>query len=383
MKLNKIMFHFGAVLFATSVHAAETSPARAWQSDVVENYTKQGATINALTDLDKDSRWYATVRIKSGYMNEDEFNKVHLQLNGRVRGKTYISDKVGVIGDFWFKGQENYSKRDGETVDDYDNFDDKVSWEQFRFGLEHDDFGALMYGKHAATWSLFAVDVGSQGLLDTQGDAGGKNGGKILYKNHLDNNLFLAGTYDTDTHIYGIDVGYQTADLYAFRPNANDFGFYASVHNGQPSVMVGNQAIIGNVDLTGDTDNSDSGIARADTDLTTWALSGFKMFNDEYRLSGQMAYSERDSDESVEDIRERGWAEGGLGFSTSLAVQTIPDNFRGFSYILYGTYDEIGGVSMTPQIEYWFELPGLRAWVSYTWEEESDDITRIEFQWDF
>jgi len=383
MKLNKLMFHLvGTVLFATSVHAAETPSARVWQSDVVENYLKQGNTVNVLTDLENDSRWYGTYRVKSGFMNEDDFNKAFLQLNLRVRGKTYISDKVGIIGDFWLKGTEVYAKRDGVTVDDFDDFDDKVAWEQYRFGLEHDDFGSLMYGKHSATWTLFTMDVGSQGLLDTQGDAAQKSAGKIMYKNHLDNNLFLAGSYDTDSHIYGADVGYQTADLYAFQPNA--FGIYASVHNGQPSVMVGNKAIVGNVNInSSNTDNSDTGYARADTDLKTWALAGYKWFDDDYRISGQMAWSERDPDESVEDIRARGWAEGGLGYSANLAVQTIPDNFSGFSYILYGSYDEIGGTSMTPQLEYWFGSPGLRAWISWTWEEKSDDITRIEFQWDF
>lgn len=387
MKKSLYLLPLGAALFSSvNVHAENTG--RLWDSDVVENYlnSKKGSTVAtpALTDLNKDSRWYATFRVKGGYYNENKLHREYLQLNGRLRGKTYFSEKMGIIGDFWFKGQENYSRKNGKTLQKFDDFDDKTQWEQYRFGIEHDDFGSFMYGKHTATWSFFAVDIGSQGLLDTQADAGAKNAGKFLYKKQFDNNLFLAGSYDRESKISGIDVGYQTADLYSLRPG--DYGIYASVHNGQPMVSVGSKAIIGNVDIAktrqGNFTNSDSVYARGDTSLYTWGLSGYKNVDNAYRVSAQMAWSKRDSDESIEEIRQRGWAKKGLGFSGNIAVQTIPENYKGFSYILYNSWEEIGRTSITPQLEYWFG-GGLRTWVSWTWEEEAEDITRVEFQWDF
>lgn len=387
MKKSLFLLPMGAVLFSSfSLHAANTG--RLWDSDVAENYLneKKGSTISApvLTNMDKDSRWYATFRVKGGYYNENKLHREYLQLNGRLRGKTYVADKIGVIGDFWFKGQENYSRKNGETLQKFDDFDDKTQWEQYRFGIEHDDFGALMYGKHTATWSFFAVDMGSQGLLDTQADAGGKNAGKFLYKKHFDNNLFLAGSYDRRSKISGIDVGYQTADLYSFRPG--DYGIYASVHNGQPMVSVGSKSVIGNVDIIktrqGSFKNSDSLYARDDTGLYTWSLAAYSNINSEYRIASQVAWSKRDKEESLDEIRQRGWAKKGLGFSGNLAVQKFPGQPTGFSYILYNSWDEIGHAGITPQVEYWFG-GGLRAWVSWTWEEKADDVTRVEFQWDF
>lgn len=364
------------------------SPTNTWDSDVVENYLapKKGATIQVpfMTNPEEKSRWYSTYRVKSGYKNVGDLDQAFLQLNARLRGKTYVTDELGIIGDFWFKAQENYARVDGNTTNHYDDLDEKLSWEQFRFGVEHDTLGALMYGKHAATWSFFAVDMGSQALYDTQADAGQKNAGKIMYKNQFDNNLFINASYDTDSGIYGADIGYQDVDLYNMTPNT--IGLYASVHNGQPSILIGNKYITGNVDITkagSKHDNSDTGFARADENLLTYSVAGFKNFESGYRLVGQAAYSEMNDDEDKDTIRKQGWAEGGLGFSATAGIQTIPANFTGLSYILYNTYDEISGFSVTPQLEYWFGSPNMRAWISYTWEEDDEDTTRIEFQWDF
>ncbi|ENK2567949.1 hypothetical protein AB3B53_003194 [Salmonella enterica] len=361
---------------------------RLWDSDVVEDYLNKnkGATISSpvLTNPNADSRWYGTFRVKGSYMNENKLHQEALELGARLRGKTYIADKIGIIGDFWFKGTETYARDHGETIKPFDDLDDKTKWEQYRFGIERDDLGAFMYGKHTATWSFFTMDMGAQGLLDTQGDAGGKNAGKFLYKKQFDNNLFLAASYDHKSKIAGMDIGYQTADLYSFRPN--DYGFYLSGHNGQPMVMVGNKAIIGNVDIDathrGDNDNADTDYARNDTGLITWAASGYANIGSDYRVVGQMAWSDMDDSDTREKIKERGWAKKGVGYSANLGIQVIPKGYKGFSYILYNSWDQIGYTSITPQIEYWFGN-GLRAWVSYTWEEVSDDITRIEFQWDF
>ena len=374
-----------AILSPGHVHAAvEKANTR---DDVVENYLlpNKGSTVPPLTDLSKDSRWYATFRVKGSYTNENARNAEYIQVNSRLRGKTYFADKTALIGDFWLRAQENYSRLHGKTINEFNDFDDTVKWEQFRFGISHDDLGAFMYGKHTATWSFFAVDMGSQGLLDTQADAGVKNAGKFLYKKQFPNNLFLAGSYDRTSKIYGVDVGYQTNDLYSFRPG--DYGIYASMHNGQPSVTVGSTSIVGNVDIAatnrGEIKNADSKYARDSTSLYTWALAGYANIGNQYRLVGQTAYSKRDDSESKALIKKRGWAKGGLGYSATVGAQMFPEKASGFSYILYNTYDEFGGAGITPQLEYWFGSPNLRAWLSYTWEEKADDITRIEFQWDF
>lgn len=388
MKSKKLLLS-SMIFFALYSVANAKSPTNTWDSDVVENYLspKKGSTLNAdaLTNLEDKSRWYSTYRVKGGYKNEDKTHTEMLQLNARLRGKTYVTDNIGIIGDFWFRAQENYARKDGKTINDFDDLDERTTWEQYRFGFEHDDFGALMYGKHTATWSFFTVDMGSQGLLDTQGDAGVKNAGKFLYKKQFDNNLFLAGSYDRTSKIYGIDIGYQEVDLYNFKPGA--FGVYASLHNGQPSITVGSKSIVGNVNhqktLAGKTKNADSIFARDDESMFTYSVAGFKNFGSEYRLVGQAAYSERDKSESKDVIKARGWAKGGLGTSASMGIQKFPQTPSGFSYILYNTWDEFSGSSVTPQLEYWFGSPSLRAWISYTWEDHADDITRIEFQWDF
>ncbi|HKN02650.1 MAG TPA: hypothetical protein VJY31_01720 [Buttiauxella sp.] len=227
---NSFLFLTASILLSTAAHATQAPPTQ--YDDVVENYLApgKGSTVSALTNLSNNSRWYGTYRLKAGYLNYDSTNAGYLQLNGRLRGKTYFAEKTAIIGDFWLKGQENYVQNGRNNTNGFDDFDEKVSWEQFRFGISHDDLGALMYGKHTATWSLFTVDMGSQGLFDTQGDAGLKNAGKFLYKKQFPNNLFLSGSWDYDSHIYGIDVGYQTADIYSYKPN--DYGLYVSMHNG-------------------------------------------------------------------------------------------------------------------------------------------------------
>lgn len=384
-QLSCVMFLMVSIAQPDTIFAAE-SVDNTWDT-VVENYlsSNKGSTIEKFTDLSKNSRWYATFRTKAGYLNENKRNAEYLQLHGRLRGKTYFSERNAFIGDFWLRGQENYSRLNGQTINEFNDFDDSVKWEQFIVGISNDDIGAFMYGKHTATWSIFAGDMGSQGMLDSQADAGLKNAGKFLYKKHFPNNLFLAGSYDRTSKIYGVDIGYQTADIYSFKPGG--YAIYASAHNGQPTVMAGSTNIIGNVDIQatnrGDIKNSDSTYARADTSLYTYIISGYYNIDNKYRIVGQTAWSKRDKSESKDVIKERGWAKGGLGHSATLGAQIFPKNASGLSYILYNSWDEIGRTSITPQLEYWFGSPKLRAWLSWTWEEKSDDITRIEFQWDF
>lgn len=216
-----------------------------------------------LAIIENDSRWYAAVRLKGNAQyaqgsSKPDVESGYLQGNLRLRGKTMLFGDTGFVGDFWLKVQENYRNVDGETVSNFEgDLEDNVRWEQFRFGLESDRYGALMLAKHTSTWALFATDFGYQGLYDTQGDAGGKNSDKIIYKNQFDNNLFLNASYDTQSYIMGVDLGYQTADIYAYAPDS--YCIYLSAHNGQPMLENGyGNYILGNSNPNGKV-NSDTG----------------------------------------------------------------------------------------------------------------------------
>ncbi|WP_109400273.1 hypothetical protein [Proteus sp. TJ1640] len=355
-------------------------------SGVAENYLneKKGATIQILTNFEKDSRWYANFRVKSNYLHYNNYDHTYIQLGGRLRGKTYFTENTAFVGDFWYRSQDNIVKANGKMVNRFDDFDENNDWEQYRFGLEHDRWGAILYGKHTATWSFFSVDMGAQALLDTQADAGLKNVGKFIYKNHFSNNLFINASFDRNSHIYGVDLGYQTADIYQFKPDA--IGIYVSLHNGQPSIANGTKPIVGNVNITktqqGNISNSDSKYARESTNQYTYAFAGFKNIGNQYRFAGQMAYSKR-GDESINEIKKKGWAKDGLGYSATIGLQRYPTTPYGITYILYNSWDEFSGMSITPQLEYWFGSPQLRAWISWDWQDKNSDVTRIGFQWDF
>ncbi|CAG9295275.1 hypothetical protein [Celerinatantimonas diazotrophica] len=357
------------------------------QSDVVGNYLNDnlGSTVPSITNTKDKSRWYATFRIKGGNRYYKDNNSDYIQFNSRLRGKKYISDHWGIIGDLWFRAIENYNVKDGTVVNKFDDFNETTKWEQMRIGFENDTLGAFMFGKHTTTWSFFTVDMGSQGLYDTQAEAAGKDSGKFLYKKFMDNGLFLAASYDRNSHIWGADIGYQQTDIYQIKPNT--YGLYMSIHNGQPAVFAQNKPIIGNVDINktkaGHTSNSDTPYARTDPRLFTYAISSFYNYNMQYRLVSEFAYSRRDNSESYEQILSQGYAKGGLGFSGTVGIERFPKNADGFAYVLYNTWDELGKFSVTPQVEYWFGSPNLRAWLSYTWEQRTDDNIRLEAQWDF
>ena len=241
MKKSNIATFVVTTLIACSSFAK--SPTTLWTSDVVEDYQnpKKASTVVQLTDND-GSRWYYTARIKGGFdsiYGSGLAQKDHTALEGnlRIRGLTKLNNDVGIVGDFWLKGKENYTEKDHHVIDSYNDGDDKVTWEQYRLGLENDQLGALLYAKYTATMGVFTTDMGTQGLNDTQGDAGGKNAEKLIYKNQFDNNLFINATYDLRSDIVGADIGYQTADMYSFIPNA--YGVYLSAHNGQPMLENG------------------------------------------------------------------------------------------------------------------------------------------------
>lgn len=384
MKKSNIATFVVTTLIACSSFAK--SPTTLWTSDVVEDYQnpKKASTVVQLTDND-GSRWYYTARIKGGFdsiYGSGLAQKDHTALEGnlRIRGLTKLNNDVGIVGDFWLKGKENYTEKDHHVIDSYNGGDDKVTWEQYRLGLENDQLGALLYAKYTATMGVFTTDMGTQGLNDTQGDAGGKNAEKLIYKNQFDNNLFINATYDLRSDIVGADIGYQTADMYSFIPNA--YGVYLSAHNGQPMLENGaGKYLIGNIDVTSSTKNSDTNFARAHSDLLTYTLSGYKFFDLRGKLVGNISYSEMDSGETAEKIATRGYTTGGLGYSATVGYQIIPEGFKGFAPILIASYDQYGE-TLAPQLEYWFK-PSLRTWISHAFNSSGQDMTKLEFQWDF
>ena len=367
-----------------STGALAKSPTTNWDSDVVENYLHQGNEVTKLTDTDNRSRWYSTVRFRarSQYKTEDGSKKDQinsfLQGNLRLRGKSMMTDDTGFFGDFWLKAQENYVKVDDQTTNSFTGrLNDSIGWEQFRFGFESNALGALMLAKHTATWAMFASDIGALGLNNGQGDMGGKNEDKIIYKHHFDNNLFVNASYDCDSDITGFDLGYQTADIYSYMPDS--YGIYLSTHNGQPGLENGaDNWILGNVDNTTNIE-SDSGLNRHDDSQYTYTLAGFKQIGIKHRYAANVSYSDRT--ESVDEIKARGFTTGGLGLSASASYQMFPDNFHGFSPIITVAQDEFG-TTVAPELQY-FIKPYMRAWVVYNYESDGQDMARVEFQADF
>lgn len=358
-----------------------------WQSDVVENYLSpnKGNEITKLTNSENGSRWYGTVRLKGSgqYLakSDDKNDKeiAHLQGKLRLRGKTNFTDDLGFVGDFWMKAQENYNAEDGETTNSFSgSLDDRVDWEQFRFGIESDIYGALMLAKHTATWALFTTDMGVQGLNDTQGDAGGKNSNKIIYKNQFDNNLFVNGSYDADSDIIGLDLGYQTSDIYAMLPDS--YGFFVSAHNGQPSLENGaNNMIVGNVDTTSSI-KSDTARNRHSRTQYSYTLAGYKQFAMQQKITANISYSEMASGETAHSIKQRGYTEGGLGLSATASYQYFPSNFVGWSPIITVSQDEFG-TTLAPELQYFF-TPYMRVWSAYIYNSDGQDVAKLEFQID-
>lgn len=382
MKLTHLTTVVCISLTCTPVFAQSSTTS--WTSDVVENYLNEnkGSSINALTDLENNSRWYATIRAKSESNFYDGDHNGYLQANLRLRGSTEITDGLNFIGDFWMKAQENYSntgKGNAQDGGDFNGFNDVNKWEQYRFGFENDALGALMFGRHSTTWTIFALDMGSQGILDSQGDfskGDGKADNKVLYKSHFNNNLFVSASRDLDNEVYGLDIGYQTSDIYSYAPGS--FGLYASVHNGAPAMKDGTKNLMGNM-------KSNMQFVGADEATPTYALAGFKQWGFDYRMVGQVAYSEMDEDETVDTIRARGGlTEGGLGYSTSLGIQKLPENMNGLSYILYGSSDEFG-TSISPELRYIMtgkKVGMLQLWGTYTVHNDDENLATIGVQWD-
>lgn len=364
-----------------SAGAFAKSPTTNWDSDVVENYLApgKGNTVAKLSDVDNNSRWYSTVRLKSGlHFRDDSRKQFLLQGNLRLRGKTMLTDDIGYIGDFWLQAQENYVETDAGVQNPLEGeLDDSIKWEQFRTGFESDTLGALMFAKHTATWGIFVTDIGVQGLYDTQGDVGAKNADKLIYKHQLDNNLFINASYDMHSEITGLDLGYQTADIYSYTPDS--YGVYFSVHNGQPMLENGaGDFLIGNVDTTTDI-KSDSVFNRHDDSQYTYSISGYRQIGFEHKFAANISYSDRD--ESVDVIKANGVTTGGLGLSATASYQMFAEGFTGFSPILTVSHDEFGS-TIAPEVQYFFK-PYVRAWIAHVINTDGDDITKLEFQADF
>lgn len=366
-----------------SAGAFAKSPTTSWDSDLVKNYMneKRGSTITTLTDVDSGSRWYYDGYVKSGYqtsINDDSFEKFYVKYRNRTRGYTALTEEVGFVGDIVFNAFEDWVKRDGEIKNKYDGLDDRQNLSSFRLGLEHKKYGMLIYGKYTATMSLFSTDSGEWGLNNTQGDAGGFNANKIIYDSHFDNNLYVYTSYDIDSGIMGMDIGYQTADVYSYIPDS--YGMYLSVHNGQPMLSIGNKAIIGNR-TTNSGDNSDTGLERTDENLLTYTLSGYKQFGFNDRVQANISYSEMANNENADIIKSNEYATQGLGLSGTLTYSVFPKNGKGLSPTVVLNSHEFD-TSGEVQINYFFN-PKARVWLSQLVSENGSDIFTIAGQFDF
>lgn len=349
----------------------------------IESYLNPnyGSTLPQFTDLSKGSRWYYSLRLQLtsavGESIHDNVSRAEASL--RLRGKTMFTDDLGFMGDFWLKARESYNKENGTTIDHYDDLDEDAAWENLIFGIESNKYGALAYAKHTANWAVFTTDIGMRGQSNIQGDAGGKNSGKFIYKNFFANDLFVHASWDRNSHIMGLDIGYQTANIYPFVPDS--YGIYASVHNGQPSLNNGfNKTIIGNVDLSKDI-KSDTDFHRHSEHLLTYSLSGYKQFGGSGRLGAVLAYSDRANHETRQDVRDRGYTTGGLGFSASATYQYFPKNVHGWGPAMSISHDDFSD-QFTPQIYYWFK-PQVRTWIGYVFTSHGEESTQLEFQMDY
>lgn len=371
-------------LFLISISAFSSAQARTDNDgNWIENYLDRdnGSELAQFTDIENNSRWYYNLRLQGtttvGRSFDDQGSKIEASL--RLRGKTMFTDDLGFTGDFWLKAKENYNKTNGITSNHYDDLDEGASWENLIFGIESNTFGTLAYAKHSTNWAVYSTDIGMHGQYDIQMDAAGKNAGKIIYKNYFDNNLFVHTSYDTNSDIYGLDIGYQTANIYPFRPDS--YSVYFSMHNGQPLLNKGyNSNIIGNVN-TNSNIKSDTDYNRDSESLITYSLSGYKQFGFNGRVGLAMAYSERDNDESIREIREQGYAEGGLGFSISSTYQYFPEGFKGWGPVITVSHDEFTD-KIVPQMQYWFS-PQVRVWAGHIITTHGENSTQVEFQLDY
>lgn len=349
----------------------------------IENYLdpNNGSELSRFTDYENNTRWYYNLRLQgtTNMGSSSDNRSSSLEASLRLRGKTMFTDDLGFTGDFWLKAKEIYSTFDGERTNGYDDLDESATWENLIIGIESNQYGALVYAKHTATWAVFSTDMGMLGQNNIQADAGGKNAGKIIYKNHFDNNLFIHASYDYNSKISGLDIGYQTENIYPFVADA--YGIYFSIHNGQPFLNTGySSSIIGNVDINSDI-KSDTAFNRHSDDLLTYSLSGYKQFGFNGRFGTVISYSEREHGETKAEVRERGYTTGGLGFSASATYQYFPEGLKGWGPVVTVSHDEFTD-KFVPQIQYWFE-PQVRLWVGHVLTSHGENTTQAEFQIDF
>ena len=352
----------------------------------VDNYLNpnKGSEVKSLTNIDEGSRWYYNARVKGSFSHTYEsggqvdINDTYLDGFLRLRGKSMLTEDVGFFGDFWLKARERVTSEDGEETREFDYFDDETMWNHFIFGFESNKYGSLSIGKHTATWALFSADIGVQGLMDSQMDAAGKDGGKLFYKASFDNNLFIHASHDVESEIHGVDIGYQNSNIYPYRAGA--YGMYFSAHNGQPMLQNGTSWIVGNANPNASIE-SDTSLARNKDDLYTYSLSGFGQVGWEHRFAAILAYSEMDDADSADIIKNRGYALGGLGFSATASYAHYPVGFKGLSQVITVSNDEFG-TTVAPQLDYYFQ-PGLKVSVAHVMNSNAQDTSKLEFQYDF
>lgn len=363
-------------LVAVSFSTSAKSPTTTWTSVLVGDYLnpKTGSELK-ISDTKKGDRWYFNGALKGGYDTSETYHKYFSDVMFRVRGAQKLTDDYLFVADVRLDTKENHVRKNGQTTNHYNGMDDTTIIDQFRIGFESLDYGALLYGKYTANMVPFFadVDISVRGMYMVQGDGGGKNANKFMYLSQFANNVFIYGTYDQRSHIWGFDLGYQTANSYSMLPDSR--GYYFSMHNGQPSLILGSFTYIyGNVNNNSHI-NSDTKYKRNSDTLYTYSLTSYYQIAKRHRLMFNISYSEKDKSESKHDIVKNGYAKGGLGRSAIASWQVYPEKGQGFSPMLMATYTEFSN-SITPQLQYWFS-PQFKLWSAYSLNSSQPDAIQL------
>lgn len=369
-------------LITVSFNISAKSPTTTWTSVLVGDYLnpKTGNELK-VSDPKNGSRWYFNGALKGEYNTSETYHKYYSDIMFRVRGAEQLTNDYLFVADLRLDTKEKHIRKKGQTTDHYNGMDDTTIIDQYRVGFESLTYGAILYGKYTANIVPFIADVdGSvKGMYMVQGDGGGKNADKFMYLSQFENNVFIYGSYDQRSHIWGFDVGYQTANSYSGLPDSH--GFYFSMHNGQPSLEIGSFTnIYGNVNNNSHI-NSDTKYKRNSNSLYTYSLTSYYQIARRHRLMFNMSYSKKDDSESKYDIIKKGYTKGGLGRSAIASWQIYPENAHGFSPMLMASHTEFSN-SITPQLQYWFS-PKFILWSSYSLNSGQPDAIKLGTKYSF
>ncbi|HCD0607976.1 TPA: hypothetical protein M8T80_003663 [Salmonella enterica subsp. enterica serovar Infantis] len=363
-----------------SFNTSAQSPTTNWTSVLVGDYLnpKRGSELK-ISEPANGERWYFNGSLKGGYHTSETYHKYYSDIMFRVRGAKKLNDDYLFVADLRLDTKENYVRKNGQTVNHYNGMDDNTLIDQYRVGFESLTYGAFLYGKYTANTVPFFADIDDsvKGMYLTQGEGGGKNADKFMYKNHFDNNLFVFGSYDQKSHIWGFDIGYQSADVYSKLPDSH--GVYFSMHNGQPMLEIGSFThIYGNVNKNKNI-NSDTKYNRDSESLYTYSLSGYYQLANRHRFMFNSSYSKKEDENDL--IIKRGYTKKGLGHSAVAGYQLYPESGRGFSPLLMVSYTEFSN-SIIPQLQYWFS-PRFKVWGAYSLNSGQPDAIKLEAKYSF